>query len=692
MQDIDAAIQDAIRSYEQGNLHRTHEICQQILRSTPTVAKAWDLLGLTMLSVGKSEQAVKCMRQSVTLNPNDANFHIHLGVAYRAFGRLDDAIASYRNALLVAPHAVEAHNNLGNAFKEQGRSADAEASYREALRLQPNFAIAYNNLATVRAELGDLPGAHDLFREAVRLAPKDPTGWMGLTRCLNELGRHQEALDYLRPAIQAWPNLAEFYVVLGFVYDALNNLDEAEACYNHAFRLKPQSTADLNSVGRAFIRLGRVKDALDCFRQAINSKPDHSTHSHLVFTLNYDPDIRTEDLAAEHQRWAERYAVDPERKVTHDNDPDPDRRLRIGYVSPDFRRNVVNYFFEPMLLHHNRETVEVFLYGDVHRPDDTTARLQEMAPHWRDIHKLTTDEAAEQIRSDKIDLLIDLAGHCGRNRLTLFAQRPAPVQITYLGYCFTTGMSQMDFRFTDNVADPSVQDDRCYTEQLVRLPEVFACYQPSPEAPAISPLPAMEHGHITFGSLHNLRKINAHVIDLWAELLRRLPQSRLLFFRNTLVSSLRKHLSSEFERRGISSSQLEMRQEPVQKCSHLSVYADVDISLDVFPWSGHATACESLWMGVPVVTLRGSRHAGRMVASVLTALGRTEWIAETADAYASIAVDLASDVEQLAGMRANLREQMAKSPVCDGSAHARRIEDAYRSIWRQWCAKDLANN
>jgi protein O-GlcNAc transferase len=347
----------------------------------------------------------------------------------------------------------------------------------------------------------------------------------------------------------------------------------------------------------------------------------------------------------------------------------------------------VAYFLLPILAHHDPARVETVCYAEVDpaEADEMTARLRGLAHAWRPTFCQRAGAVADQVRADGIDVLVDLAGHTRHNRLDVFALKPAPVQVTYLGYPNTTGLAAVDYRLTDAVADPPGEPAR-HSEEVVRLPAGFCCYAPPDGAPDVTPLPARRNGRVTFGVFHHLAKLNAGVLDLWGAILRALPEARLLMARDTLTGSTKEAFARRFAERGVSGDRVELRHVTPKALRHLDLYAEVDIALDPFPWTGHTTACESAWMGVPVVTLRGDRHAGRMVVSVLTQLGLPELIGDTPEQYLAAAVRLAGDVEGLDRLRAGLRGRMWESPLCDGRGFTRGLEEAYRRMWRRWCA------
>ena len=411
-------------------------------------------------------------------------------------------------------------------------------------------------------------------------------------------------------------------------------------------------------------------------------RPDfEAAHSNLLTGLNYDPDIDPERLLDEHRRWAQVH--ERVRVLTPcSTDSTPDRRLRVGYVSPDFRHHAVAHFLKPIFAHHDK--VEVYCYAEIRNPDAVTGYFQSRAQGWRSTVGYTDEQVAEQVRRDQIDILVDLAGHTFGNRLAVFAYKPAPVQITYLGYPSTTGLSTIDYRLTDPIADPPGEQVR-HTETLVRLPRAF-CYAPPENAPLVGPLPAATSGHVTFGSFHSLSKLNSRVIDLWCTILRAVPSAQLLIFRDTLRGSALDSIGSQFGKRGIDPDRVLLSHIPEGGKTFLSLYHKVDIALDPFPWSGHTTTCEALWMGVPVITLYGDRYAGRMAACVLAALDLQELIADTFNKYLAIAVDWATDLDRRTRLRLELRERMLASPLCDGRTFTLSLEETYRQLWRRWCA------
>ncbi|MFL5339341.1 MAG: tetratricopeptide repeat protein, partial [Gemmataceae bacterium] len=428
-------------------------------------------------------------------------------------------------------------------------------------------------------------------------------------------------------------------------------------------------------------------DAQAIYRRVLALQPDNAVaRSRRLYLLNYDHRVSPVDLLEEHRGWARQFAaVAPADPTSFPNVREPDRRLRVGYVSPDFRRHPVGRFVEPILAEHNPNRVEVFCYDEAIRmPDDVTARLRSKSHHWRITRGFSHNRFAEQVRADGIDILVDLAGHTADNRLAVLARRLAPVQATWLGYPNSTGVPAIDYLFTDAVADPPDQP-AWFTEQPMRLANGFCCFAPRDDAPPVSILPAERNGYLTLGAPHALGKINAAVMDLWAELLKAVPSARLVIARSTLGGSTREWLRHQFAARGVADDRLELRSLASGEGEYLGVYREVDVTLDPFPWTGHTTACESLWMGVPVVTLRGQTHAGRMVASVLTHAGLADWVADSPPAYVAVVKRWAANIVGLAKLRAGLREQVRWSKLCDARGVTRGLEAAFRDMWRRRC-------
>lgn len=694
-------------------------------------AEAWSMMGGIYGQRGENEQAAECSRRAVTLQPDYLEAHMNLGNATLQLGRLDEAAMSYRvvvtgqpdfalpwlllgkiamqssdfenakhslqRALTLDPAQVEAHVALGRLLKQEGDVDAAINVFRQAIVLNPDLADAHYEIGKLLADRGMGAEAVSHYQRAIELVPAFIAAHSGLGSALQTLGRHAQAIESYRRALQLAPKTdsAELNTNLSNSYRLLGLLDEAEVCLREALRHNPTLAEAHNNLGSVLKAQGRMEEAIAALQRALELKPDFiGAQSNYLLDLNYLPSSSPEGLFRAHQVWG----MQQERAVTaprsYSNVPDPERRLRIGYVSPDLRTHAVANFLQPIMENHNAARFHITCYAEVFKPDEVTAHLRGLAHAWQSSCGLSDAQLVELIRRDGIDILVDLAGHTAHNRLAVFATKPAPVQFSYLGYPNTTGLSRIDYRLTDVIADPP-DAQQYYTEQLLYLDGGFTCFAPPQGVPAVSALPAQRNGHVTFGSVSNLCKVNDQVLDMWCGVLRAIPSARFLFYRHLLKGSARDRLQQAFEARGISRERVALLAEippeyqalPFGK-RYYGFFERIDIVLDTLPWNGHTTTCETLWMGVPVVTLLGDRHAGRICASVLTTVGLPELIARDADEFVRIAAALAQDPDSLGNMRSTLRERVRKSVLCDGTTFTHKLELAYRETWQRWCAAD----
>jgi len=638
---------------------------------------------------GQLVAAEACYRQVLAAQPNLAEVHFRLGDALMGQGKLDEAVAAYRQAIGIKPDFAEAHSNLGFALAAQGKFDEAVAAYGQAIGSKPDFAVRVHcNLGLALAAQGRLDEAVAAYHQAIGIKPDFAEAHSSLGGALYAQGKFDEAIAACRRAIGIKPDLAGAHSNLGTALTKQGKLDEAVAAYRQAIGIKPDFAETHSSLGGALTAQGKLDEAVAAYRRAIGIKPDLAeAHSNLLFCLNYDDKLTNDHLFAAHREWDERYGQRAPTFTTYDNDRDATRRLRIGYLSPDFREHSVAYFVEPLLRGHDRQNVEVFCYADVTRPDSVTTRLQGLADHWLVTVGLSDQQLAERIRTDGIDILVDVAGHTG-NRLLVFARKPAPLQVTWLGYPNTTGLKAIDYRLVDAVTDPVGEADAWASETLVRLEGGFLCYGCPKDSPEPALPPCLATGIVTFGSFNNPAKLSDATLDAWARLLHRLPQARLLLKGLPFTDAATRALFlSRLGERGVTAARVELVAWLQSNAAHMALYDRVDIALDPFPYNGTTTTCEALWMGVPVVTLRGDRHAGRVGASLLTQADLTDCIAASMEDYLKIAVTLASDPARLKDLRRSLRPRLASSSLCDGRAFARKIEAAYGTMWQHWCER-----
>ncbi|MGA3066387.1 MAG: tetratricopeptide repeat protein [Tepidisphaeraceae bacterium] len=543
------------------------------------------------------------------------------------------------------------------------------------------------DLATTHHQAGRVAEAESLYLEILSLMPDQPDVLHLLGVIRQQQSRPLEALKLIGRALDLNPRQAAYHCNLGVVLTELKLRGRAKAEYRQAIQLKTDYFEAHFNLANCLMETGDPERAVASFHRAMEIRPDEfEAMGNLVYAMQCLPGADPAEIFAQHLRWGQKHADPLSGEIRpHDNSRQENRRLRIGYVSSDFREHSVAFFMEDLLANHDPKQVEVFAYADMHLTDGYTARLQTLVPQWRNVTRMSYQKVAEMIRSDGIDILVDLAGHTGGNRLLVFARKPAPIQVSYLGYPDTSGISTIDFRMTDGYADPPGMTEKYYSEKLVRLPRSFVCYKPVAEAPEVSALPALSRGWVTFGSFNALTKMNGQIVALWCRILREVPGSRILIKNAGLFDDLvKREMLERFSAGGIEASRVKLLPQVQTQAAHLKMYEEMDIALDTFPYHGTTTSCEAMWMGVPVVTLEGRRHASRVGVSLLTNLKLTELIAGEPEEYVGIAARLAGDLPRLSGLRAGLRGRMRSSPLMDGAGFAREVEAGYRQMWSQW--------
>ncbi|MEI7606595.1 MAG: tetratricopeptide repeat protein [Rhodospirillaceae bacterium] len=602
----------------------------------------------------------------------------------------EEAEALFGQALALRPDYADAHQNLGMFWRGRGEHALAAASFEQALRFRPGDPLLLFNLGAVWGAQGQNCEAIACFRLALEARPADPDILFSLSVALSNEGEQEEAAAICARALGHAPGYAAGFLHLGNIMRSLGRLARAIDAYRSAIVLQPDCVDAVFYLGLTLHAFNRFEVAIRQFEHVLILRPDRvDVRDSLLMTLSYTADCPIGRLLAEHRRY-ERMHTPPLPIGIFANSRDPERRLRVGYVSDELCEHFAGYFVEPLVLAHDRRAVETFCYSGTPRHDAATGRLREICDGWRDTAGLGDEAMAALIRDDSIDILVDLSGHAAPNRLPVFARKPAPVQMSWLGYPATTGLSAMDYRLVDAVTDPDGEADRAVTEALVRVRTGFLCFRP-PAASDVRDSPVMEMGRIRFGSFNALSKITPRVIALWAALLLRVPRATLTLKDWRLhYAEVRRHVEAEFASHGVVSDRLELLHWTPDLDSHLEAFHRLDVALDPFPYNGTTTTCEALWMGVPVVTLRGDRHAGRVGASLLTRVGLEELVAADEETYLMIAASLACDPGRLERLRRGMRERLRASSLCDADTFAHHVETAYRIMWRRWCGGEGA--
>ena len=627
---------------------------------------------------GDPDGAALCFRRALALQPDNPLASCHLGDALAALGEYDKAVDCYRRAVQLRPELDQAWLNLGHVLPGLGKHDEALSCYERAARLRPDDPGPLAELAAMLMHRGDLDSAVARYEQALRLWPDCVGAYSNMGLALMALGRLEEARLSFQQALYLQPDLAEVHNNLGLallnqsrvaearlrferaiqlrpdLVDARNNLglacsaqgehDWALASFEHAVRIDPDHFGALANLANACKDQGRTADAIAYYRKALAARPDDApVHSNLLLAMHYQPGADAREILAEARRYARQHAEPLAGAIEPRPTRSPaGRRLRIGYVSADFREHPVVSFLEPIVAAHDRNRFEIFCYADVSRPDAITRRLQGYADCWRSLVGLSDARAAELISQDDIEILVDLGGHTGGNRLRTFARQPAPIQVSYLGYLGTTGLSAMDYYITDGHADPPGLSETHYQESLIRLPECGLCYASGP-APEVRPEPpGRQSGLVTFGCLNNPAKVSDDVLAVWSRALAAVPGSRLLL-RSGAGRSAEERIRDLLTACGIAPERLGFAGPTATRFAYLELYHAVDIALDPFPYNGVATTCDALWMGVPVISQAGRMNVSRQGVRFLRTVGLDELLAETLEDYVRIATELAGD-------------------------------------------------
>ncbi len=672
------ALQDA------GQLDEAVQSYQRALAIKPTFAEAHNNLGATFATLGQLEESVASYRRAVQIKPDFAAAHNGLGGVLRDLGQLDEAVASYRRAIKVQPNYAEAHNNLGVTLRDLGQFDQAMMSYRQVLKIQPDYAAVHSNLGVVLRDLGKLEDAISSFHQALAIQPDDAQTLNNLGLCYKEVGLTDKSIASYRRAIECDPKFATAYSNLGDILKSLRQYNEALANYRIAITLQPSFVEAHVNLGSTQADLGQFREAQLSFRHALKIHPDlFIAHNNLLLCMNY-----TAQSPAEYLSEAKEFGKTAASKVTAQFvdwqcSPRPNR-LRTGIISGDLRHHSVGYFIESLLALLDPARIELIAYTTQPHEDDLTARIKTHFRSWKPIFTLSDQTAAQLIHDDGIHVLLDLSGHTAHNRLPLFAWKPAPVQVTWLGLPTTTGVAEMDYVIGDPIATPA-EDTEHFCEQIWRLPETYICLSHPDTTLTVNTLPALSNGYVTFASFNNLAKMNDATVAVWARILEAIPTSKLLLKAKQLRDTGANTSTLErFAAHGIAAERLILAQPTTQRSDHLATYHRVDIALDPFPYPGVTTSAEALWMGIPVLTLRGDRFVSRTAASIAHNVGLPDWIARNEDDYISKAVHFAADFPKLATLRANLREQVRISPLFDAPRFAKHFEEA---LWGMWQAR-----
>jgi len=655
----------------------------------PSYADAKANLGLAVRDAGDIAEALTLLAEAIAEHPSHALLLNTYGNTLRQADRVDEAISTLQHAIALSPAYAEAHNNLALAYAVHSQLELAAAHFKHAVALRPDMAVISNNYGALLVRMFRFEEAVVALSNAVARQPDYDEALTNLGVAHYMLGHADEAMAVYKKVLVRAPDNAFAHYSLGVTYLEDQRLEEAEAEIRLALKLDPKNAMALNTLGVLLLEQHYVTEAREAMHAAamINTRSAPVFYSNYAFASLYEPHLENAEIFDIHKEYGRRFATaEPDRAKPHANARDRERKLRVGYMSPDFRAHSVSFFFEAILEKHDRSSFEVFLYSDTTRSDVVTKAMQAGADHWVETGGLTDEAFARCIAADGIDILVNLGGHTSGNRMPVCALKPAPVQIEYLGYPDTSGVPAMDYRVTDERADPPGTEQWC-TEQILRLPRVFHCYRPAGKPPIPAPAPHIAKGFVTFASFNVLPKVTDQAIEAWAEILKAVPQSRFYMkckqLRDTRV---RDRVVAAFAAYGVDPARIDTAAFVPSIHEHLSRYAQVDLALDTFPYNGTTTTCESLYMGVPVLTMRGDNHRGRVGLSLLNAMGmEQEFVADNVKDYIARAVAWGRNPAHLAEIRPHLRQRMEASPLRDEIGLTRDLEAAYRAAWRTWC-------
>ena len=705
----------ALGLHQQGSLDEAKKMYDDILQINPNHFDALHLSGILWFQVGSLDQALGCYKRALRIKANFAPLHFNYANALQQLGNFEEAAESYRTAIRIKSDYYEAFNNRGVALHEMRRFAEALQCYNEAISIKSDYADAFSNRGVTLNELGSFEEALESydrailikadyaqaftnrgvvlnnlkrfdqallsFDNALEINPSDAEAFNNRGVALDELKRFDDALQSYEEASALKPNYVEAFYNHGHTLHLLKRFEDALQKYNKAVLIKPDYVAALNNRGNVFKDLLRFRDALKDYETAINHKPDFfEAHSNRLFTMSYIDDLSSVSWLEEAKKFGTEVARSVQEKYSDWNLDKTSAKVRIGFVSGDFKSHSVGFFLDNVISNLDKTTVVLFAYANNSDEDERTVRFKSAFCSYKSIAGLGDEEAARLIHSDGVQILIDLSGHTALNRLPVFAYKPAPVQVSWLGYCGTTGLSEIDYIIGDAYVTPPSEEGH-FSEKIKRLPENYICMTPPDVGVEVQDLPAFKNGYITFGSFNNFSKVNESVIRLWAKILLTVERSCLFLKAGQLADpKVITDTVSIFQSLGISSERLSFEGHK-NRFEHFDAYNKVDIGLDTFPYNGVTTTAETLWMGVPVIAKKGSRFVAHNGETICHNTGLSDWIARDENEYYEKAVRFSSDLRYLASLRAGLRNQVLASPLFNAERFAGNFEKAMFELW-----------
>ena len=683
-----ALMRKALQKHQAGDLDSAGRMYSEILERNPTDAEAWHLAGVLSHQMGQGTNSIAFMKRAIELNDQIPTYYLNLATSLIEQGKASDARQVIERGLQIDPKNALAWNVLGVSQLELANYPEAEEALKRAAELSNGSAEPACNLCRLYFKIGDLDASLQWGKEALEIDPDYYQAVNNVASAYRGLQRFEEAKEHFERAIVLATGKVDQDMMLSLrvnlcgVLASMGLFAEAEQLLIGSLEQDPSHGGSWNALGQLCLEMGRPHEATKCFQKAVEiNAEDRIAASNLLYGLNVYVELDRQQQLETHVALTSNL---PRRaNPTFKNTRDPKRKLRIGYVSADFRKHAMYGFLTPILKHHDRSQFDIYGYAEVQCPDQITVEYSKQCDGWRSTVGLHGNQIQQAIEKDQIDILIDLTGHTAGNRLDIFALKSAPVQVSMIGYLNTTGLPEMDYCISDEIRDPA-NEDQYYTEEIVRLPSGGIAWLPPEEAPDVGPSPWIENDLITFGSTHRLNKMNDHTLNLWSTILKQVPDSRLLLFRNDFLDSedTQARTLNRLHEAGLPEDRVFLAWDTER--NYLHAYNAFDILLECIPWASGTTALESLWMGVPIPTLYGDRPSCRPTASALDRVDMNELIAYSDDEYVDIVAKLAADRERISELRSVSRGRMRET-ICNPSQFVKELEATYRHMWGRWC-------
>ena len=639
---------------------------------------------LELFNSSKFIEAKKEIDKQILIHPNSSILYNILGAISASQNQLDKAVKNYKKAIKINPNYAQAHNNLGIALHKLDKINEAIDCYKNALRIKTDFAEVFNNIGNAICDLYKPEDALQYFEKAIQVKSDYAEAYYSLGIAYQDLGKKEGALHNFQQAVKIKPNFAEVYNNIGMIFSDLMRFDESEASYNKAIKLKPNHEKSYNNLGNLLNDLGKYGEATAAYHQAIKIKPDYATaYSNLLFNLNYEINFDPNLYLLEAKKFRSNCKSIKKKLFFNYQYIKEPKKLRLGLVSADFGNHPGGFFTLSTLRELRKKNFELIAYSTYNRKDEYSKHFKPLFLKWRTIEKKKDDEVVEQVFKDGIHILMDLQGHSAKNRLPIFMYKPAPIQVTWLGQG-STGIPEIDYFIGSSHITPK-DEEKHYVEKILRLPEISLCFTPPDFDVKIKGLPAVKNNFITFGSTNKLSKINDDVIALWSKILLSIPNSKLLIKnRNLDNQKVIESIFLRFKKQNINKNRLILRGESSTRKELFEVYNEIDIALDTFPFQGCTCTCEAVWMGVPVIILKGNRYLTHFGESINSNLGMNDWIAKSCDEYISKAIKFSSNLEALSKIRMNLRKKALQSPVCDATRFTKHFAQMLWGLWKKF--------